>query len=181
MKKLPFLIFLSITLLSSCSLQSSNVLIDIEAELNNRMGIPVVIPKSSDYHVTLVTLHTTTVNPKDNLYVAHVQYSKKKGGLVVDPKSNNEGILYGQYEGELIVDIQIKNQDTNLTSKDTVEFGENIIPYLLLKDGEVLYVGFDLQDGGSYSLFFQLSDRFSKEEAFKFLEILLQDKRLVIE
>lgn len=183
------LIIIIIFLISGCSSTTS---IDFGKQLTESFGIKVVVPEFEKYPITSVVLNYPPSFTNSNRYTADIIYSNKKGELNSNEelienweKQNEAKILYGPYEGgEAIIRMTIYNhQSSNFEGGETKIINGQEVSFITLdkEAGNFLIASFNMNTGGSYMLSFHLNDDFSIDDAYEFVDSLLNDLDVLIE
>jgi hypothetical protein len=148
-------------------------------EIKNEFGLNVYFPTHEKYPIT--TVYIQSDEPISNRKEVNVTYSETKGELTMDDELKksweeklNAEMLYGEYEGTTVIKLIYSNYSTGYDG-DIKEIDGIEVKYKKLDRGEreIFNVVFNTESG-SYLLIFHLNETFTKDNAFKFTEKVIQ-------
>lgn len=177
------LIAIMISLITGCS-TSEQDFNSIEKDIEEKIGGDIVIPKPdglSILGITLLAPPTVDGEQYADSYITSISYGLEQGELIELTEeqkkdlSKDMEVLYGIYDGAWVVNLEIRNGGSFTDSAETtviesigVQFSE-----LESENGKMEMANFNYGNF-SYYLIFKYSDEFTRDDALKLTEDLIE-------
>lgn len=172
-----------ISLITGCS-TSEQDFNSIEKDIEEKIGGDIVIPKPdglSILGITLLAPPTVDGEQYADSYITSISYGLEQGELIELTEeqkkdlSKDMEVLYGIYDGAWVVNLEIRNGGSFTDSAETtviesigVQFSE-----LESENGKMEMANFNYGNF-SYYLIFKYSDEFTRDDALKLTEDLIE-------